>query len=117
MITHWWAIVLALISAVFCGLGPIYLKRGASNGFSIKPRKVIKNKPLIKGIGLYLIATVFFIPALKGGEMSVIYPVAATTYIWVCIFSMKMLKERMTVLKWGGVAMIVLGIAVIASGI
>jgi uncharacterized membrane protein len=116
MITHWWAIILALISAVFCGLGPIYLKRGADK-FRLHPKHVIKNKPLIKGIGLYLLATVFFIPALTGGEMSVIYPVAATAYIWVCIFSMLMLKEKMNIIKWTGISTILLGIVFIAAGI
>ena len=115
--TSLWAIILALISAIFCGIGPIFLKKGAEN-FSVRnPKKSLKNKNLLKGIGMYLLATIFFIPALKGGEMSVLYPMASTAYVWLGIFSMGMTKERMSLLKWVGTCILVLGILIIGLGI
>ena len=116
METQLWAIGLALAAAVFCGLGPIYLKKGAEK-FNLSFKKQLENKPLLKGIGLYLLATVFFIPALKGGEVSVLYPVASTSYIWVGLFSMKFLSEKMSILKWVGFGVIILGIVIISAGI
>ena len=116
METQLWAIILALIAAVFCGLGPIYLKKGAEH-FNLNFKKQWKNKPLLKGIGFYLLATLFFIPALKGGEVSVLYPVASTTYVWIGIFSMKILGEKVNMIKWIGFGVIILGIIIISAGI
>ena len=116
METQIWAIILALIAAVFCGLGPIYLKKGAEK-FNLNFKKQWHNKPLLKGIGYYLLATLFFIPALKGGEVSVLYPIASTAYVWVGLFSMKMLNEKISITKWIGFGVIILGIVIVSAGI
>lgn len=116
MITNILAIILVLISAVVSSLGPIYLKKGAED-FNLNIKKQIKNKHLLFGAGLYFLASLFFIPALKMGELSVLFPIAATTYIWVGIFSMKFLNEKMNIIKWIGFGVLILGVAIIGAGI
>ena len=111
------SIVLILFAAVINALGPIYIKKSTNRGFSFKPRKMLKNKNLIKGASFYLLSAGLFIPALKWGEISILYPIGSTTYIWVCIFSTTLLREKMNLFKWAGIALILLGISFISIGI
>jgi len=37
-------------------------------------------------------------------------------YVWVCIYSKLMLKEKMTFLKWIGILIVILGVSFIGFG-
>jgi len=50
---------------------------------------------------------------LKSGNLNMIYPIVATSYIWVAFFSQWFLKEAFPVWKWGGIFMIIMGIIII----
>ena len=115
MNTEPWAIILTLIATTVGSFGPLFLKKGSSN-LSINIKKIITNYNLILGISFYIIATLIYIPALKGGELSVLYPVLALTYVLVSLLSMKFLKEKMNLMKWLGVILIILGVALIGLG-
>ena len=115
MTTELWAMGVAVFSALVGAFGPIYLKKGMSK-FSFKISKLMKNYSLMAGFGAYIIGIVMFMFALKGGELSVLYPLVATTYIWVSLLSVKMLGEKMTKKKWMGIAIIMLGVVLIGGG-
>ncbi|MDP7180679.1 MAG: EamA family transporter [Candidatus Woesearchaeota archaeon] len=115
MPTEVWAIELVLLASLLGSLGPIFLKKSAHD-FSLNPFKLIKNFNLLIGLSFYALGTILFIPALKGGELSVLYPLIATTYIWVSLWSMKILKEKMNKFKWMGIAIIIVGITFIGLG-
>ena len=74
------------------------------------------NYHLFGGVGLYAIGTILFIPALKGGELSVLYPFVALNYIWVSLLSVKFLGEKMNRFKWLGIALIIIGVSFIGLG-
>lgn len=71
------------------------------------------NPKLLLGLLLYAIATILFIYALKQGNLSILYPIIATSYLWVALFSIWILGESMTVFKWIGTLLIILGIILI----
>ncbi|MBU0457445.1 MAG: EamA family transporter [Nanoarchaeota archaeon] len=113
MKTQLWAIGLIIIAGLIGSFGPIYLKRGSE---LIKPNNkstIYKNWFLIIGIIIYGLATLISLPALKYGELSVLYPFIGLSYVWVCLFSSFMLKEKMTFLKWIGIFTIIVGISFI----
>jgi uncharacterized membrane protein len=113
MSTQPWAIGLIIIAGLIGSFGPIYLKRGSE---LIKPNQkstIYKNWHLIIGIFIYGFAAIIGLPALKGGDLSVIYPLVGLSYVWVCLFSVFMLKEKMTFLKWLGIIIIIMGISFI----
>jgi drug/metabolite transporter (DMT)-like permease len=115
MQTELWAIGLVFLAVFLGSFGPVLLKKASSKmSFSIKG--IITNYYLIGGFFFYGIGTVLFIPALKGGELSVLYPLVATTYIWVSLWSMKILKEKMNKYKWLGIVLIIAGVAFIGLG-
>jgi uncharacterized membrane protein len=110
-----WAIAMILIGTVFGAFGSIYLKKGAQElEFNLK--KIVRNAKLIYGFLLYGISSIFFIIGLKGGELSILYPLVALSYVWISILSVKMLKEKMGLWKWLGVGLIVAGVGIIGYG-
>ena len=115
MATSLFSVFLVLLGTLVGAFGPILLKKASSKKLS-EFKALITNYDLIGGVFLYVLGTILFILALRGGELSVLYPFVSVTYIWVCILSMKFLGEKMNLLKWGGIAMIILGVSFIGIG-
>lgn len=116
MKTEVWSIMLVIIGCMIGGFGPILMKKG-SLGFSIKkPWTILKNKFLMLGVFMYGVSTILFIPALKGGDLSVLYPLTATSYIWILLYSKIFLKEEITRNKILGVSLIIIGVLFIGMG-
>ncbi|MDA1196784.1 MAG: EamA family transporter [Nanoarchaeota archaeon] len=114
MATELWAISLVLLAALGGSFGPIFLKKASSRlKFSFAS---LFDPYLITGLFFYGIGTVLFIPALKGGDLSLLYPLVSTTYVWVSLWSMWMLGEKMNSLKWIGVFLIMGGVSLIGLG-
>lgn len=112
MKTALWAIALVLLGDVIGAFGPIYLKRAsASFGFSLKA--LMRNLNLWRGLFFYGIGTILFVAALKGGEISILYPLVAMVYVCVSFLSLKMLNEKMNGIKWLGILLIIFGTALI----
>lgn len=110
MTTSLWSIVLILISTIFGSFGALFIKLG-SKTFSFNLTRLLKNYNLILGFFLYGVSYVLFIVALKGGKLSVLYPLVSVGYIWIIIISMKFLGERMNIWKWTGIVIIILGVS------
>lgn len=54
--------------------------------------------------------------SFRGGEVSVLFPIVATSYIWVSFLSIYFLDETMNIFKWLGVLIIFTGIVFIGFG-
>ncbi|NOZ80799.1 MAG: EamA family transporter [DPANN group archaeon] len=121
--TELWAVGLVLGAVAFGSFGPLFLKRGADL-LDFKLRKnlwkglqvVFSNVDIYLGLGFYGISSVLFVYALRGGELSVLYPLVATSYIWTSLLSVKFLREKMNSRKWTGILFIILGVALIGFG-
>jgi uncharacterized membrane protein len=115
MATELWAIGL-VISATFVGaFGPILLKKASAKRLS-NIKSLMSNYHLFGGVGLYAVGTILFIPALKGGDLSVLYPFVALSYVWISLLSVKFLGEKMNMTKWIGIALIIGGVSFIGIG-
>lgn len=115
MATQLWAIALVVLATLVGAFGPILLKKASAKRLS-KIRSLATNHHLFGGVALYAIGTILFIPALKGGDLSVLYPFVALAYIWVSLLSVKFLGEKMNKLKWMGIALIIIGVTFIGIG-
>jgi len=108
MATKLWAIALVLLCTLMTSTAQIIYKLG------VKPFNVYL---ILMGLVIYGIAAAVLITALKGGELSVLYPIIATSYIWVSLFSPIFFpSDTMNLLKWIGVIFIILGISFIGLG-
>jgi uncharacterized membrane protein len=115
MATQLWAIGLVVLATLVGAFGPILLKKASARKFS-GIVSLITNYHLLGGISLYAIGTILFVPALKGGELSVLYPFVSLVYVWVSFLSVKFLGEKMNKLKWIGIALIIIGVSFIGLG-
>ena len=113
--TQLWSIALVVVGCVAGAYGGILLKQGADR-LKLRFKSLIKNKYLIGGVVIYGIGTVTYIIALRGGELSLLYPLISTTYIWIAIFSQKILGEKMNKFKWLGIICILAGVSLIGIG-
>ncbi|MBW2992357.1 EamA family transporter [Candidatus Woesearchaeota archaeon] len=113
--TELWAVGLVVLAVVVGSFGPIFLKK-SSKTFSLNPFKMIKNYNLIFGVSFYAFGTICFIPALKGGDLSLLYPLVSLGYVFVAFYSRWMLKERINFYKWTGILAILIGVSLIGIG-
>ena len=115
MATKLWAALLVLFTTLLTSSAQIFYKIGSANlKFNIVA--IITNYYIIAGILLYAVGGILMILSFRGGEVSALYPLIATSYIWVSLFSVYLLGEQMNIFKWTGVMAIIGGIALIGLG-
>jgi len=112
METKWWAIMLVLFCTLLTTSAQIFLKLGSNR----LPEIIFTNWQLFIGIMLYVIGAIILIIAFKGGEVTVIYPIFASSYIWVSILSAYFFNEQLGIIKLSGVFIVMLGIIMISLG-
>jgi len=115
MSTKLWAALLVLFTTVLTSSAQILYKLGSANlAFNIPA--ILSNYYLVGGLLLYVVGGTLIILSFRGGEVSVLYPIIATSYIWVSFLSILFLGEQMNIYKWFGVITIIGGIALIGYG-
>ena len=115
MSTKAWAIGLMVLCTAFTSVAQIFYKLGAER-LSLDFFALITNLPLITGMVLYILGAVIMIIAFKGGEVSVLYPIIATSYIWVSLMSLYFFGDALNLFRWTGIFVIITGIIFISVG-
>jgi len=106
--------LLTALSAFIGSIGQLEFKRGADNlQFDIK--MLLTNYHLIIAVAVYCVSTVLYVYALNKENLSILYPIVATSYIWTLLFSKIFLKEPVGLTSWAGVFFILLGVTLIAT--
>lgn len=108
------AIILVIICTIFTSVGQILMKSGTERTDSIF--EIITNIPLILGFISYGIGAVLLIISLKYGELSLVYPFIALSFIWVSIASIYLFNEHVSLINWAGLTAIILGVSMIGYG-
>ena len=91
----------------------ILMKTGANQLAAQGLAGILSNLPLLAGYCLYGLSTLLLVLALRDGELSLLYPVIALTYVWVTILSKVIFHDRLSVSKLAGIAIIVAGVVVL----
>ena len=100
-----------VICTLFTSVAQILYKFGAE-----RLPLIFTNYHLLGGLFLYAVGAVIFVTALKFGEVTVLYPIIATSYIWVALLSRSIFSEALGGFKLAGIVFIFIGITVIAVG-
>ena len=100
---------------VLGALAQLLIKKGTT---LITPdlMSILTNVPLIAGYSIYGVNTLLMVLALKDGEMSMLYPIIALTYVWTTLLSYTVLGEPSNLYKNIGIITIVIGVAVMGRG-
>jgi len=114
-------LLLVLCCTVLGAAAQVLIKSGA-NGIGPNPGLVgtalgiLTTPALFAGYSLYGVSTVLLVLALRKGELSLLYPVIALTYVWVAVLSVVVFHESLNPLKLAGITVIVGGVAVLGKG-
>ena len=115
MATKLWAVMLILITTFLTSTAQIFYKIGSST-LSANLFEIITNYYLISGLFIYAVGAILMIVSFRGGEVSVLYPIVAMSYIWVTLLSAGFLGEKVNSFKIVGVMSIIGGIVLIGLG-
>lgn len=102
---------LVIVTSILGSFGSLFLKLGS--GKITKSWKTFLNWRLISGIGLYGLSVVTYVVALKGQDLTIIYPLSSISYVFTLGLSIRFLNEELNLEKIGGVCLIMLGILII----
>ena len=109
------------VALVFCctilgAAAQVLMKTGANQMAHPGLAGMITNLPLMGGYCLYGLSTLLLVLALRDGELSLLYPVIALTYVWVTILSFLIFHDEINPWKLVGIVLIVLGVGVLGKG-
>lgn len=112
------SLILVGLCTVFGAAAQILMKTGAkglppASGLLDTLIGIFTNPYLFTGYSLYGISAVLLILALRHGELSILYPVIALTYVWVAILSVLIFNEQMPPMRIAGITTVVLGVAIL----
>lgn len=107
------AVWLVLFCTLFTSAGQILWKYGLQKiDFSVW--LTIFNLPFLLGFFSYGTGIVLMLMAFKEGELTVIYPILATSYVWVCLISPYLFpSDHMNTLKWAGAGIILISVSLL----
>ena len=114
-------LLLVLCCTVLGAAAQVLIKSGADGigpnpGFVGTAFGILTTPALFAGYSLYGISTVLLVLALRKGELSLLYPVIALTYVWVAVLSAMVFHESFNPFKLAGITIIVGGVAVLGKG-
>ena len=103
------SVLLFLIASLLGALGQFLYKSGAdSAGKSLS--SYLLNVRILGGVFCYTAVMVLFVAAFrKGGALSVLYPVYATTFIWAAIIGLIAYQTPIKLIHLCGMAFLLLG--------
>jgi multidrug transporter EmrE-like cation transporter len=108
------SMLLVFIASVIGSFGAVFLKMGAArlDGSILS----FVNSRLILGVTLFLGSSVFYALGIRGGQLSVLYPMVSLGYIWTLLWSRLFFKEPFTSSKFVGLGLILLGVFFVGLG-
>jgi multidrug transporter EmrE-like cation transporter len=111
------SIALVIVCTVIGAAAQILMRWGADYlTLETSLAGVLTNWPLLAGYACLGLNTLLLIVALRDGQLSVLYPIIALTYVWVTILSPMFFPDTINAFKIIGVGFIVAGVSVIGAG-
>ena len=114
------SVALVACCTILGAAAQILMKHGANHlanhGLLDFVLATLRNLPLMTGYTLYGVSTLLLVLALRDGELSLLYPVIALTYVWVTALSFLIFHETVNPYKIAGIVSIVVGVAVLGRG-
>ena len=118
------SVYLVLGCTVFAATAQVLLKFGANHPMPVMNpadtstwmpflMALLGNYYLLLGYCFHSGNALLLILALRDGELSMLYPIIALTYVWVNLLSMYFFNEHMNIWKAGGILLVIGGVALL----
>lgn len=116
MMNIYLVILITLVAALAASLSQILYKKSIRQRIeSVRDMiNVFMDRNVLIGFGGYAISLVIYLFALSKAPLSVVYPTFASTFIFVTLLSAIVLREKMGLKRIAGMALIFIGISIIA---
>lgn len=103
------SIVLFAVAALFGAVGQ-YLYKSGADAADGSPLGYLANVRLLGGVVCYVAVMVLFVAAFKrGGSLTVLYPVYASTFIWAALIAWCVYGTPIRAANVAGMMLLVLG--------
>ena len=76
--------------------------------------RVARQPAVWAGLTLFALSAIFWMVVLSRESLSFAYPFAALTYVLILVFDFAILREPVSLLRWGGVALIIAGLFLVS---
>ena len=108
------SMLLVFVASVIGSFGAVFLKMGAArlDGSILS----FVNTRLVLGVTLFLGSSVFYAFGIRGGQLSVLYPMVSLGYIWTLLWSRLFFNEPFTSSKFIGLGLILMGVFFVGLG-
>jgi len=109
-------IAMTLLAAVIAAVAQYVFKRSVPR-FDFKKggiRSLVKSKGIWAGGIIYLVSLVVYLKALGSGQLSFVYPTFASAFVFVTLISHFLLREKLNLKRVSGIALVVIGIIIVA---
>lgn len=110
------ALILVSLCIVLGASGQIYMKRGMTeipinntHDLFSNVRTILLSPHVIIGLLFYGVATFLWLGALSQLEVSYMYPLLSLGYVLTAILACVFIHEEITLLRWVGILLIVVG--------
>ncbi len=113
------SLILVSLCTVLGAGAQILMKKGADpsiHGMIPTVVRIFTNVNMFAGYALYGISAVLLVLALRKGQLSMLYPVIALTFVWVAILSVIVFHETLSPMRVAGITTVVLGVALLGLG-
>ena len=105
---------LVFTASIVGSFGAVFLKLGSKK--LSRSLWSFLNRDLVFGVVLFLGSSVFYAWGIKGGPLSVLYPMVSLGYVWTLLWSRLFFQESFTRHKFAGLALILLGVFFVGLG-
>lgn len=113
------SLILVSLCTVLGAIAQILMKKGADpsiQGMIPTIVRIFTNLNLFVGYALYGINAVLLVLALRKGQLSMLYPVIALTFVWVAILSVIVFHETLSPMRIAGITTVVIGVGLLGWG-
>jgi multidrug transporter EmrE-like cation transporter len=101
--------------------GQLLMKRGMMafgtfpvSQLLVKVIPMFLNPWVFVGFVCFGLSSIFWLVVLSRMELSLVYPLVSVAYVLVALFSWYYFKENLSLIRWAGIALIILGVFLIS---
>ena len=113
--------IIMAISILLAVAGQLLMKRGMMlfgtfpvSQLLVKLVPMFLNPWVFVGFVCFGLSSIFWLVVLSRMELSLVYPMVSVAYVLVALFSWYYFKENLSVIRWAGIALIILGVFLIS---
>jgi multidrug transporter EmrE-like cation transporter len=109
-----------LLLAIVTGVaGQLLLKHGMSQRPNFQLAEallLVRDLPVVSGFLCYGVSTLLYFKVLASLDLSLAYPTVSLGYVLVIVMSKIFFGERVSLMRWAAVSVIVVGVALVGIG-